>query len=103
VLGVLFVLFVSIFAFDVFSEDYTVTETAVALLIHLVPSYLLIAALWIAWKREVVGGIIYIFLGLFYIWMVTPDANIYAILFISGPAFLLGGLFLLNKLLKSGT
>ncbi len=67
VVAILFAIFISLFALDVFGEGYTFWETIIALLIHLVPTYLVIITLLIAWKWEAVGGLIFIVLGLFYI------------------------------------
>jgi prolipoprotein diacylglyceryltransferase len=46
------------FAFDVFSPDLTIWQQILALLIHLIPSFILIAILIVAWKWEKIGGII---------------------------------------------
>jgi len=42
-------------------------EAVVGFLIHLVPTYIMIAILLIAWKRGLVGGILFILPGLFLI------------------------------------
>jgi hypothetical protein len=49
VLGIGFGVFVSLFALDVFSEGLGVWQTALALLIHLIPTAILVAVLLIAW------------------------------------------------------
>ena len=41
VLSILFALFLSIFALDVFSEGYAFAETILALLMHLIPTALI--------------------------------------------------------------
>jgi hypothetical protein len=79
------------FASDVFSEGYGFGETILALLIHLVPTYLVVIALVIAWRWERVGAILFIALALFY--LVTSRGESWII---SGPLFLVGVLFLLN-------
>jgi hypothetical protein len=50
ILGILFALFVSIFALDVFGAGYGFWETILALLIHLVPVSILLIGLAIAWR-----------------------------------------------------
>ncbi len=51
ILWILFIIFISLFALDVFSEGYSFGETILAFLIHLVPTYILIIALLITWNR----------------------------------------------------
>lgn len=58
IICILAILFVSMFAFDVFSPDLTIWQQISALLIHLIPSFILTGILIIAWKWEKIGGII---------------------------------------------
>ena len=95
VLGILFALFISIFAPDVFGEGYSFWESIVAFLIHLVPTYLAVAALLVACKWEVPGGLIYISLAVWYLIMARGQ-HWTAHLFISGPLLLTGALFLID-------
>jgi len=64
VLCILAILFVSIFAFDAFSPDRTLLQQLGAFLVHLIPSFLLLALLVVAWKWEFAGGIIFTIIGL---------------------------------------
>jgi hypothetical protein len=52
------------FAFDVFDPELTIWQQILALLIHLIPSFVLLAILIIAWKWELIGGIIFMFIGI---------------------------------------
>lgn len=54
--ALLFTAFVSIFALDVFGAGYSAWETAVALFMHLIPTFVLLAAIAIAWRWEWVGA-----------------------------------------------
>ena len=58
IICILAILLVSMFAFDVFSPDLTIWQQILALLIHLIPSFILTAILIVAWKWEKIGGII---------------------------------------------
>jgi prolipoprotein diacylglyceryltransferase len=58
------ILFVSLFALDSFSAERTFWQNAAAFLIHLIPSFVLLAVLIIAWKWEKSGGIILTIAGL---------------------------------------
>ena len=89
VLCILFALFISLFALDVFGEGYGFWETLWALLVHLVPTF--------AWRWEWVGGILLIALGLFYIILAGSRVDWGATLLIAGPLFLVGVLFLFDS------
>ncbi len=96
VLCILFAGFVSLFALDVFGEGYGFWETILALLIHLVPTYVILILLAIAWRWEWVGAILFGVLGVWYILMTRGRVPWTAYLAMSGPLFLIGVLFLLN-------
>ncbi len=68
VLGVLFILFVSMFSLDVFAEGYTPLETAIAFLMHNLPSFVMLVALLLAWykKWEWAGAIGYLGFAVWY-------------------------------------
>jgi hypothetical protein len=55
---------VSLFAFDSFSAECTFWQNLTAFLMHLVPSFILIVLLIVAWKWELIGGIIFVIIGL---------------------------------------
>jgi hypothetical protein len=96
VLCILFAGFVSLFALDVFGEGYGFWETILALLIHLVPTYVVLILLAIAWRWEWVGAILFGALGVWYILMTRGRFPWTTYLMMSGPLFLIGVLFLLN-------
>ena len=77
-----------------------ILTTVLALLIHLIPTYLIIIATLVAWKWETIGGIIFIVLGISYIIMIMDKASMIAYLVIAGPVILAGSLFILNKIIK---
>lgn len=96
VLGILIALFISMFALDVFGQGTSFWETLVALLMHMIPTALIVVALTIAWRWEWIGGLLFIALGALYIaWFWSPG-NWAAYLIISGPLFLVGILFLFS-------
>ena len=98
VLCILFAMFLSLFALDVFSEGYGFWQTILALLIHLVPVYIVVIALVIAWRWEWVGAILFIALALFY--QVLTWGRFFGCA-ISGPLVLLGVLFLFNWIYRA--
>jgi hypothetical protein len=64
ILCILPILLVSMFALDSFEPGRTIWQQLTAFLIHLIPSFVLLAALVVAWKWEKAGGIILIVLGI---------------------------------------
>jgi len=64
VLCILVIAFISLFAFDAFAPGNTFWQNLAGLLIHLIPSLILVALLVVAWKWELVGGIMITVLGL---------------------------------------
>ncbi len=64
ILCILAILFVSLFAADAFAPELTIWQQLGAFVIHLIPSFILIAFLIVAWKWEYIGGIIFIIIGL---------------------------------------
>ena len=65
-LSILTILFVSIFALDVFDSRLSFLQQLTGFLMHLIPSFVLLIVLIIAWKRELMGGFIYILLGIIF-------------------------------------
>ncbi len=102
-LSVLFIAFLSLFAMDVFSGHLGFWQTALALTMHLIPCFVLIAALILAWRWEWIGAALYATAGLLYVgWVASVSRPIPQTvrftwaLCIAGPAFVIAGLFLAN-------
>jgi hypothetical protein len=96
ILGILFAIFISIFALDVFGQGYSFAETVLALAMHLVPTGILLVVLVLAWRWEWIGGILFPGLGILYLVTAWGRFHWSAYLVISGPLILEGILFLLN-------
>ena len=64
ILCILAILFISIFALDAFQPELTVWQQIQAFLMHMIPSFVLLLFLLIAWRWELVGGIIFLLIGL---------------------------------------
>lgn len=100
ILSMAFILFLSMFSLDVISPELSAGQIILGLFMHNIPSLVLLAILLISWKREIVGGIVFILFGIGYILIVARSAPWYLVLswslIIAGPAFLIGGLFLVN-------
>lgn len=99
ILAILFALFVSLFAFDVFGPGQSLGEMLLGFLIHLIPTYLIVIALIVAWRWERVGAILFVGLGLLYIlWMRGMHWSAYLIM--AGIPCLIGLLFLASWLYR---
>ena len=100
VLGILFALFVGMFALDVFAEGYGFWETFVALFMHLIPALLIVAALAISWRWEWVGGVTFSLLALAFLVLSRGEAPWIAYVFMCGPPLLIAALFLVNWIFR---
>jgi hypothetical protein len=98
VLCIAFAAFISIFAVDVFQTGVPAWQVALALLMHLLPTFLVLLVLALSWRHEWVGGALFIALGLLYLlWARNrPFFGWEVVLLIPAPLFLIGVLFLLN-------
>jgi hypothetical protein len=96
VLCLLFAAFISLFALDVFGENQGLWNTLLALLIHLIPTGILLLILAVTWRWEWVGGLLFPALGALYIIGFWGRFHWSAYVILSGSLFLLGALFLLG-------
>jgi len=64
VLGIIAILFVSLFALDSFESSLTFWQQIGAFIMHLIPSFVLLTVLLIAWKWKNIGGIIFVLIDL---------------------------------------
>lgn len=94
ILGILFALFLSLFAFDVFEMEGSIWEKIGGFLIHLVPTYLVLIAVAIGWRWPWLGGLLFFALGALY--LVVSPVNWTAILIITGSLVVIGILFLVG-------
>jgi hypothetical protein len=93
-LAVAFIVFISIFALDVFGEGYGFWQMSVALFMHLLPSFILIAVTVLAWRRERWGGIMFIAFGVVSIFWFQTWRNIPTFAVISIIPIVIGVLFI---------
>lgn len=96
-LSIIYILFLGLFALDIFIPNQSLSYYLIGLFMHLLPNFLLIALLAIAWKWEKIGGILFILLGLVFTIFFNTYTSIQTFLFISFPVFLIGALFLIHE------
>lgn len=94
ILTILFAGFISLFALDVFQEGMELWDAIGALLVHLIPTFILIVLLLMSWRWEWIVGSVFIILGLVYM-IINFDYKQW-IIAISGPMLLIGILYLLD-------
>ncbi len=100
VLTLLYAVFLSLFALDVFGEGHGFWKTIVALFMHLIPTWIVLVVLAVSWRWEWVGAVLFAALALFYAYVAVGRGHPEWTLVISGPLVLVGGMFLLNWLCR---
>jgi hypothetical protein len=96
ILCLLFAGFISVFALDVFEENRGFWSTMLALLMHLIPTGILLLILALSWRWEWIGGLLCSALGTFYVIAFWGRFHWSVYVIIAGPLFLVGVLFLLS-------
>ena len=93
--GIFYALALLIFAGDVFNKDQSTTQTILYLLIHFIPTAIVLFLVVIAHQRPLVGSIIFAINGLVYI--ITGWANLHwtAHVIIAGPLLVLSMLYIM--------
>ena len=109
IICLLAILFVSLFAADAFAPELTIWQQLGAFIIHLIPSFVLLAFLIVAWKWEYVGGLIFLIIGVVLspiVFMHNYNMNhsvwmsLGIILIITIPFVIVGVLFMVSHSLK---
>lgn len=103
VIGVTYTLFISMFALDALGHGHGFWKTALDLLKHLIPSFLLLAMVVLAWRWQWIGTVISsAMLGLFLWWNFNFRHNVpSAVLVIAGPLALMAVLYLVSWLKRA--
>ena len=109
IICILAILFISMFAADAFAPELTIWQQLGDFMMHLIPSFILLAFLIVAWKWEYIGGIIFIVIGLGlspFIFMHNYNMNnsigmsLGIILMITFPFVVVGVLFIISHFIK---
>jgi hypothetical protein len=93
-LGVLYAVALLIFAADVFNHEQNIAQTFYDILLHLLPTAVLLLIVVVAYNRPLIGAITFLVLGLMYI--ITGWASMHwsAHVLIAGPLLLLSALYI---------
>jgi prolipoprotein diacylglyceryltransferase len=113
ILGILMILFLSMFALDSFAPNLSLWQQIGAFLIHLIPSYILVAALAVAWKWEKLGGWLFTVIGVVFsiaVFLLNLNRNHFSAgqsmlttLIVAVPFIVVGILFLVSYRLRKQT
>lgn len=95
VLAILYALFLSLFAFDSWEGAATFWEGLAGFLIHLMPVYVVAAALAAGWRWPRAGGVLFLALAAGFA-LVFNWSEPLTLLLMAGPPALAGVLFLLG-------
>jgi hypothetical protein len=60
IIGILAILFMMMFSFDCFGGEYNLKEQLICFFMHNIPSFIIVLFLVIAWKWEMIGGVLFI-------------------------------------------
>ena len=105
IICILAISFVSIFALDAFDPSLTFWQQLQGFAMHLIPSFILLLILLIAWKWELIGGIIFLLIGIGlspfifihnYRMNGSLSMSLWVIIMITFPFILVGILFILG-------
>jgi hypothetical protein len=99
ILAILFATFISLFALDVFGGNEPFSKKLLGLSIHLIPTYFIILFVVVAWRLKFAGGVIFIFLGIFFTLYFKTYRGLANFSMISLPLFLIGVLFIVSAVL----
>jgi hypothetical protein len=104
ILSIIYIFFLALMSLDVFSPELNFGQIIIGLFMHNIPTLILLAALLISWKYEIVGGIAFILAGAIYLVRLFMNPFEWYMLSwaiqISGVAFFIGILFIINWLKK---
>jgi hypothetical protein len=109
IICILAILVVSMFALDSFAPELTFWQQIGGFLMHLIPSFVLLSILIISWKRELIGGIIFMIIGIGlspfifnhnYNMNHSVTMSLGILLMITFPFVVVGILFIINHFIK---
>ncbi len=109
IITILAICFIGMFATDAFNSNESLAVQLNHFFTHLIPCFILLGILLLAWKKELWGGIVLATLGLGFIPFIfqhnyamnhSIGISLSIILVINGPFILSGSLFILSYFTK---
>jgi len=94
VLAIVFIVILSLFGLDVFSEDSPFLEKLGGFFIHSIPSLILLLILFISWKKPLIGGSLFILFSIAFTLYFRTYRSLSTFSFLTFPVVLVGILFI---------
>lgn len=91
-----YALFIALFALDVLSAGTDLWTTLGEFAMHLIPAAFLVGVLLVAWRSELLGGLLYLALGAGYVFATGGEMAPSTYVLITGALLFLGALFLVS-------
>lgn len=91
ILGIGLAIMLGLFAADVFIGNHGILGTLVALVMHLIPSLLVLGLVLVGWKHEGIAAMAFVALAVFY--AATMAERLAWIVLVAGPLVLVSALF----------
>lgn len=88
------IIFLSLFALDVFGSNKSPVYQIGGFLIHLIPSFILLLGLIISWKHPIIGGCFFLIAGIIFTLYFGTYKNLEVFLIISLPVLMEGLIFI---------
>ena len=95
-IGILYILFLSIFTLDAFTAGAGFWNNLLAFLIHMLPSIFVLVVLILAWRWPLPGGILFLGLAILFLLFFKHYQFINIALIFEGPLLLTSILFLIG-------
>lgn len=96
ILLIAYIVFISLFALDVFSENLGFIDFLIAAFMHMLPTFVLIILLLISWKWDLAGAILFFIIAVVFTFFFNTYEETLPFLFISLPVFVASLLFFMN-------
>jgi len=93
IVTILYIIFISLFAFDVFEEGTGIWMTLFRFIIHLIPSIILAAVLFVAWRCERFGGALFLIVSIIFTLFFRTYKETLSFFLVSVPPLVSGIMF----------
>lgn len=104
ILSILLIIMLFALSLDVFDGESGWMNIVIGLLIHNIPPFILLIVLIIAWKKPIVGAIVWTLTGILYsVFMLFREGMFPAILTLGLPAVIIGVLFWMDDTMRKKT
>ncbi len=102
VIAILAILFMMIFSLDCFEGSYTIGERLTCFVMHNIPAFIILLILLVAWKWELVGGILFLLAALTGSVLFRGFSGNPASLIVMAPFAVAGILFIIHNQFSAG-